>query len=491
MNIYTRKNSWKTFLFLFAAVIIIVTTWYTHNFIRKIAQEEKEAIEIWANAISKKAHLVNYTKKLFDELQEQERRSVSLWSEATKRFIESDDEADIKFYTEIISGNENIPVIVTDEQGLITARKNVTAEFDTVKYFTPSVRDSFTTYAPIIVNYYADLKNYIYYQNSKLFNQLKITLDDLVQSFLNEVVENSVSTPVVVLDSTKTHVITKGGKPDISDLKSLISSSNGPIIVEMPGYGTSYIYYQDSQLLTQLRYFPIILMLVIGLFLVIAYILFSISRKAEQNQVWAGMAKESAHQLGTPISSLIGWAEILREKPDTEMEATEMSKDIQRLQQVSERFSKIGSKPELKQTELNEIIENIISYMRRRSSLRITYEFLPEQKEILCRLNPLLFSWVLENLIKNALDAMDGTGKIIITTSIQGKRKVIDITDTGRGIPKAKFKTIFNPGYSTKSRGWGLGLSLARRIIVDYHRGKIFVKNSTPENGTTFRIMLR
>jgi signal transduction histidine kinase len=491
MNIYSRKNSWKIFLFIFAAFIILITVWYTHNFLRKLAQDEKAAVEIWANAISRKAHLVNYTTKLFDELQEQERRSVSMWSEATKRFIESDNQADIKFYTEIISGNKNIPVIVTDEEGNVTARKNVSGLFDTVSVFSPIVRDSFTSYEPIVVNYYANLKNYIYYQNSKLFSQLKHTLDDLVQSFLDEVVENSVSTPVVILDSTMTHVITLGGQPDTTDLEALIESSNGPIMVQMPSYGTSYIYYQDSSLLTQLRYFPLALFIIIGLFLVIAYVLFSISRKAEQNQVWAGMAKESAHQLGTPISSLIGWIEILREKPDSELEATEMGKDIIRLQQVSERFSKIGSRPELKEIDINLLTSEVVEYMKRRSSTRISYELSFEQAEMPCNLNPLLFEWVLENLIKNALDAMSGSGSIRISTGIMGKRKYMDVSDTGKGIPKGKFKTIFNPGFSTKSRGWGLGLSLARRIIVDYHKGKIFVKSSTPEQGTTFRILLK
>lgn len=491
MNIYSRKSSWKIFLFVLAALIILVTVWYTHIFLRKLAQDEKAAVEIWANAISRKAHLVNYTTKLFDELQEQERRSVSLWSEATKRFIESDNQEDIKFYTEIISGNKNIPVVVTNEEGMVTARKNVSGMFDTVSVFSPAVRDSFTSYEPIVVNYYADLKNYIYYQNSKLFSQLKHTLDDLVQSFLDEVVENSVSTPVVIVDSTRSHIITMGGKPDTTNLEALIESSNGPIMVQMPDFGTSYIYYQDSSLLTQLRYFPLALFVIIGLFLVIAYILFSISRKAEQNQVWAGMAKESAHQLGTPISSLIGWIEILREKPESELEAGEMGKDILRLQQVSERFSKIGSRPELKEVDINALSSEVVDYMKRRSSTRIKYELDFQDEELICSINPLLFEWVLENLIKNALDAMGGSGRIGLTTGVQGKHKFLEVSDTGKGIPKGKFKTIFNPGYSTKSRGWGLGLSLARRIIVDYHRGKIFVKSSSSEQGTTFRILLK
>ncbi len=499
MNIYTRKSGWKIFLFIFAVAIIIITVWGTHNFLRKISREEKAKIEIWANAISKKAHLVNYTKKLFDDLQEQERRSMKIWSEATKRFIETSDKDDIKFYTDIISGNDNIPVIVTNEDREVTGGKNLSPYFDTIKVLTTALRDSFTSYDPIVVNYYADFNNYIYYQNSKLFVQLKLNLDDLVKSFINEVVENSLSTPVMVLDSNRKNVIAFGGNIDTSRFSSIskikntltqMSSSNEPIVVDMPGYGTSYIYYDDSLLITELRFFPIILFIVIGLFLVISYIMFSISHKTKQNQVWAGMAKESAHQLGTPISSLLGWVEILKMKPESEMEASEMGKDIVRLQQVSERFSKIGSKPELQEDDINKLITKAISYMKRRSSNKIHYDFTTNQEVIMHKVNALLLSWVFENLMKNSLDAMGGLGKISVSSTLTNGVVVIDLSDSGKGIPKAKFKTIFNPGYSTKSRGWGLGLSLAKRIINQYHKGKIFVKSSSPEEGTTFRIIL-
>lgn len=500
MNIYTRKSGWKIFLFIFAVAIILVAVWGTHNFLNKISREEKAKVKIWAEAISRKAHLVNYTKKLFDDLQEQERKSMKIWSEATKRFIETDNKDDIKFYTDIISGNNNIPVIVTNEAMEKTGGKNLTPFFDTIKILTPELQDSFTSYDPIVVNYYADFNNYIFYQNSNLFVQLKHTLDDLVKSFLNEVVENSLSTPVMILDSNKQNIIAVGGNIDTSRISSpqkitetltMMSYSNEPIVVDMPGYGTSYIYYEDSLLLTELRYFPIILFIVISLFLVISYIMFSISRKAEQNQVWAGMAKESAHQLGTPISSLLGWVEILKMKPESEMEATEMGKDITRLQQVSERFSKIGSKPELKENDVNLLITNIISYMKRRSSNKIHYEFNTNKEEIIHKINPLLLSWVFENLIKNSLDAMNGNGKISVISNEMDGVVTIDISDSGKGIPKGKFKTIFNPGYSTKNRGWGLGLSLAKRIINQYHKGKIFVKSSSPEEGTVFRIVLK
>ena len=500
MNIYTRKSGWKIFLFIFAVAIILVTVWGTHNFLRKISRDEKVKIKIWAKAISKKAHLVNYTKELFDDLQEQERKSMKIWSEATKRFIDTDNKDDLKFYTDILSGNNNIPVIVTNEEMEKTGGKNLSSYFDTIKILTPELLDSFTSYEPIVVNYYADFNNYIYYQNSKLFVQLKHTLDDLVQSFLNEVVENSLSTPVMILDSNRNHLIAVGGNIDtlrinspkkIKETFTLMSYSNEPIVVDMPGYGTSYIYYEDSLLLTELRYFPIVLFMVIGLFLVISYIMFSISRKAEQNQVWAGMAKESAHQLGTPISSLLGWVEILKLKPESEMEASEMGKDIVRLQQVSERFSKIGSKPVLKDNDVNLLINKAISYMKRRSSNKIIYEFNTNKEVIIHRINPLLLSWVFENMMKNSLDAMDGSGTISVTSNEENGIVTIDLSDSGKGIHKSKFKTIFNPGYSTKNRGWGLGLSLAKRIISQYHKGKVFVKSSSPEEGTVFRIILK
>ncbi|OIO99737.1 MAG: hypothetical protein AUJ98_10310 [Bacteroidetes bacterium CG2_30_33_31] len=382
----------------------------------------------------------------------------------------------------------------------VTAKKNLSPFFDNIKILTPELRDSFTSFKPIIVNYYANFNNYIYYQNSRLYVQLKLTLDDLIKSFLNEVVENSISMPVVIMDSSRSKIIALGGSFDktiinnsskIDYIVAKMGNQNEPIVVDLPKYGRSLIYYEDSLLLTQLKYFPMILLIVIAIFLIISYFLFSVSRKAEQNQVWAGMAKESAHQLGTPISSLMGWIEILKMKPETQAEGNEMAKDIVRLQQVSERFSKIGSKPELRDNDINTLINSVLSYMKLRSSNKIHYEFDSQQTEIIHKVNPLLLSWVLENLIKNSLDAMDGNGTIKIESSIKNKHKIIDIIDSGKGIPKSKFKTIFNPGYSTKSRGWGLGLSLAKRIINDYHKSKIFVKSSSLEEGTTIRIVLK
>lgn len=253
-----------------------------------------------------------------------------------------------------------------------------------------------------------------------------------------------------------------------------------------------YIYYKDSILLTQLRYYPYFQLGVIGLFLFVAYLAFSASRKAEQNQVWVGMAKETAHQLGTPLSSLNAWVEILREKiPDNEM-TNEVEKDVQRLQTITERFSKIGSAPSLVSVNLLQVLENSINYIRSRSSEKVIFSIHNESKnEILVPLGVSLFEWVIENLCKNAIDAMDGTGSITITVSDQQQYAYIDIKDTGKGISKATQKTIFKPGYTTKSRGWGLGLSLSKRIVEEYHGGEIFVKNSEQNKGTTFRIVLK
>lgn len=501
MNIYARKSRWKLLLFLFATGIVVVTFWYTQSFLRKVTNQEKEKIEIWANAISRKAHLVNYTKSLFDNLQQQEKKSLDLYAKATRKVLEMDIESedDLGFYLEYISSNDNIPVIITDKDYVITASQNLDPFFSQITKLTPELIDSFTTFPPLKVYYYQKEFNYIFYQNSKLFVQLRNSLDVLVKSFLDEVTGNSLSAPVIITDSTFSSVVAFSGQIDSNMLKNksllktklkIMESSNEPIIVDIPGYGKNYIFYQESSLITQLRYFPIMLMVVIGIFLVVSYVLFSISRKAEQNQVWAGLAKESAHQLGTPISSLIGWIEMLKLNPETINEAVEMEKDIERLKQVSERFSKVGSKAEATVLDVNMLIGNVVKYMKSRSSNKINYHFEPSQ-DIQHRANSLLLSWVIENIIKNSLDAMGPSGEINISTEKIKKAVIIDISDTGKGIAKTNFKRVFKPGFTTKTRGWGLGLSLAKRIIEDYHNGKIFVKTSTIGEGTTFRIVMK
>jgi signal transduction histidine kinase len=271
-----------------------------------------------------------------------------------------------------------------------------------------------------------------------------------------------------------------------------MQTQNEPIEIEVADRGKNYIFYKDSYVLTQLRYFPYIQLVIIGIFLLVAYLIFSTSRRSEQNQVWVGLAKETAHQLGTPLSSMMAWVDYLESKGLDQETITELHKDVNRLKTITDRFSKIGSVPVLKPENIVSLIYQSVSYFKTRASQKILFSIdVPEETVIMVPLNYQLFDWVIENLIKNAIDAMTRSGNINIQVFEEGKHVFIDISDSGKGIPRNMFKTIFNPGYSSKQRGWGLGLSLSKRIIREYHRGKIFVKSSTLGKGSTFRIMLR
>ncbi len=275
----------------------------------------------------------------------------------------------------------------------------------------------------------------------------------------------------------------------LQKLEELKHTQNVIHINISPGVA-QHLYYEDSTLLKSLSYYPYIQVLVMLAFILVVYFAVLSTKKAEQNKVWVGLSKETAHQLGTPISSLMAWMELLPGMGvDPEM-VGEMDKDVKRLATIASRFSKIGSVPSLEPENLNDIVERSVSYMSTRisSRIRLTARIAPEPLNV--ELCAPLFEWVMENLIKNAVDAMEGHGSITVTTSRQGDRAIVEVTDTGKGIPRKHFKTIFNPGYTTKKRGWGLGLALAKRIIGQYHRGDIFVAASEPGKGTTFRISI-
>jgi len=276
-----------------------------------------------------------------------------------------------------------------------------------------------------------------------------------------------------------------------SGIKPLIpTAGDDPSIT---GQGYPKIYYKYSTLYTLIKWFPYVQVLLIGIFVFFGYLIFSSIRRAEQNRVWVGMSKETAHQLGTPISGIIGWLEYLKTisaPGDDQYEALmELEKDVKKLELIADRFSKIGSMPVLKRGDINAIIKNVIEYLKKRSPKNIEYSFSPGEN-VNANINDHLFSWVIENILRNALDAMQDKGKIHIETKRDGDKILIDITDTGKGIAPSHLKTVFKPGFSTKKRGWGLGLSLAKRIIKDYHKGKIFVLKSKVNEGTTFRIVL-
>lgn len=266
-----------------------------------------------------------------------------------------------------------------------------------------------------------------------------------------------------------------------------------PIIYTDPLNGkTDSYYYGSSRLLREVRYYPLVQLLIVALFLIYALYAMATRNRSVQNQLWAGMAKETAHQLGTPVTSLQGWVAMLKEDPNSEKMAVELAKDVDRLQLVSDRFSKIGSTPKLEEKDLLEQVGNVVDYIRRRSPEKVQFIVNAHQEtRIPVKISASLFDWVIENLLKNALDAMEGKGKISIDITRQEKQLQIDVTDSGKGISSANMGKVFKPGFTTKKRGWGLGLTLSKRIIEQYHKGQLFVKHSEPGKGTTFRIILK
>jgi signal transduction histidine kinase len=317
-------------------------------------------------------------------------------------------------------------------------------------------------------------------------------------TFLVDIINRNTSIPIIITNSTDSILENKNISYSEDNMDRVLlrelrkmKEENEPIVISITETQKQYLYYRDSVLLENLKYYPVIQFAVVFLFILIAYLAFNSSRNAEQNQVWVGMSKETAHQLGTPISSLMAWVELLKmQKIDPNL-IQEFEKDTQRLQKITERFSKIGSIPELIRTNVSETILSTVEYLKTRSSGKVKFVLdFDQNKGWEVPLNASLFSWVIENLCKNAIDAMNNSGTIQVSIIDKGNQIYIDVSDTGKGISKAYFKTVFQPGFTTKKRGWGLGLSLAKRIVENYHKGKIFLKQSEINKGTTFRIIL-
>ncbi len=381
MNIYEQKQRWKIFLFAGAILIGVGSLVYTNRLVKALSTQERNKIELWAEAI-----------RVLDRAEPEK--------------------SDLGFPLSVIENNTTVPVILTDSAGNIITYRNI--------------------------------------------DSLKVRRTGFLEAQIETMKEEHDS-----------------------------------IVINLTNGDKNFIYYKDSYLLTRLFYFPYIQLGVIMLFIVVSYFAFSSSRKAEQNKVWVGLSKETAHQLGTPTSSLFAWVELLKSGNNLPETIDELEKDVKRLEKITERFSKIGSKPSLIPSGLYNVLKNAIDYLQRRSSDKVKFELDIPESDIKVPLNESLFEWVIENVCKNAVDAMNGVGKIHISVKEQNKVIYLDITDSGKGIPKSKYKTIFKPGYTTKQRGWGLGLSLTRRIIEYYHDGKIFVLTSEINVGTTFRIILK
>ena len=353
-----------------------------------------------------------FTNRLAKSLAQEEQRKIELWAEATQRFVLADENTDIDFILSVIEGNTTIPVVVVDDKGNLLQSRNV----------SEPLRDKELFY-------------------KKLITRLKSEREAIVV--------------------------------DYGDMKQ-------------------YIYYDDSRLLTQLYYYPYVQIGVVVVFLLISFFAFLSSKNAEQNKVWVGLSKETAHQLGTPISSLLAWVALLKSRYQDDKLLPDMEKDVNRLRVIAERFSKIGSAPDLQVVSLNAALDNAVQYMSKRASQQVVIQTHYNIKdEVFIRLNIPLFEWVVENLCKNAIDAMTGKGSIDIYVTKLVDQLIIDFKDSGKGIERNNFKNVFKPGYTTKQRGWGLGLSLVKRIIENYHDGKIYVKHSELGKGTTFRIELK
>jgi signal transduction histidine kinase len=322
--------------------------------------------------------------------------------------------------------------------------------------------------------------------------------ETLYMNLVNMVISNNTSIPVILTDSTSAILsynniqVPRSNEDAYLNERLAQMKANGDVIdIHLGDNDMQYLYFSESILLKKLAWFPIIQLLVVSVFILVAYMAFSGARKAEQNQVWVGMAKETAHQLGTPTSSLLAWIDLLKLKTSDLPMIEEMGKDVSRLKTIADRFSKIGARPDLEPCDLYQVVSDMFGYLKLRSSSQITFVVdnqLPSNEFV--HLNLVLFEWVIENLSKNAMDAMEGKGTLTVRLYSLKKHVIMDVSDTGKGMPRSLFKTVFEPGFTTKKRGWGLGLTLVKRIVEQYHHGKIVVADSQMGKGTTFRVML-
>ncbi|MDR0798733.1 MAG: HAMP domain-containing histidine kinase [Dysgonamonadaceae bacterium] len=333
---------------------------------------------------------------------------------------------------------------------------------------------------------------------------LETTNPDVFNNYnelLTKLIQGNTTIPIILTDDAGQVIESRNIRLPKSDDQAFLQkkiksfkNQHKPIPIVIPISAdenwVQYVYYDDSTVLKQLQLFPFIQLGVMAIFVIVSFLALTGTQKAEQNKVWVGLSKETAHQLGTPISSLMAWVEYLKTKDMDPQLLDEMDKDVQRLSIIAERFSKIGSNPEPEPMDLQETIQQAVAYMQRRISSKVSITTHFPETPVCVWMNESLLGWTIENLIKNAVDAMDGQGQIRINAQIKGKKIILDIADTGKGIPKSKFKTVFQPGYTTKKRGWGLGLSLVKRIIESYRKGKIYVYKSESGKGTTFRIEL-
>ncbi|MBO6026128.1 MAG: HAMP domain-containing histidine kinase [Bacteroidales bacterium] len=499
MNLYTNKKRWKWALAVVALLIVGASLWYTNYLVKSIAEQETNQVKMWAAAMEQHAGMMKSTEEFFGKVSEQEQMRVDLLALAYRQVLDFSTNENTGIYLEIIKNNISIPLIITDNSGNIIFSNNLPDDQKDKKVFDAELKWAYSKFPPILIDPGVGQVQKLYYNQSLIYTELKAVLEGMIDHFLEEITLNAVGAPVIITNADGTKILSYGNLDSLQMQNAdyveyqlaMMRAENDPLEIDFMNTGKAYIYYRTSDLVEQMKYFPVIQIIVIALYLLIAYLLFSWAHRSEQNQVWAGMAKETAHQLGTPISSLMGWVELLKMQEEPFAGTDEMEKDIERLQIVTDRFSKIGSIPVLEPTDIIPVIRDTMEYLQRRFSKKFEFDIQLPEGPLVVPLVPSLFRWVLENLTKNAVDAMGDHGKITLDLAMNANEVIIDLSDTGKGISKSQIKQVFKPGYTSKKRGWGLGLSLAKRIIEEYHKGKIFVKSSVVGQGTTFRIVLR
>jgi len=501
MKMKSSKNkSWNWTLFSLATAVLFAMILYSNALIKNIKEEERRKVSVWADAITYKAELVSYMEKFFETIRIEEGKRATLLAKAMQKVLEASLNEDVPLlYVDIISSNSTIPSIETDKDGNINWTANADHDVLGLKHIN-ELGEKKSEYDSLILNYYKNNYNILYYKESKIYTNLRVTIDNLVESYFQEVVINNASVPVIITDCSMCDIIAYGMIDSVNihtkearqKLIKHFRSHHKPIRIELPHQGTCYVLYDESPILTQLRYYPVIQLIIVLIFIVAGYLILSFARRFEQNQVWVGMSKETAHQLGTPLSSLLAWSELLKEQGVDPTIMNEIDKDVHRLETIAQRFSKIGSEPELVTENIATVIEEFIAYLQSRISSKVVIKVnRNDVTDFNLPVNKYLFEWVIENICKNSVDAMNGNGVIIIDLLEDEKYFYVDITDTGKGIPSNEFKLVFQPGYTKKKRGWGLGLTLAKRIIQQYHKGKLFVLSSVIGRGTVMRIQFR
>lgn len=513
MNLYSNKQKWKIALLIVALLLVGASLFVSNQIVSKVGGQERIRAKQWADAIKKKVELVQLTNRTFTQLRDKEREKMELWVAASKEVANPVSFDHIsEFPMEIIKENVDIPVILLDGDGAISGYRNIGFDTTDLKQLFPELNgralaerfdDSLRKLAVVwqtknpsfTIEVYTDLFMTYVYDDSKKITRLEQERDSLFASFNRELIENEGSVPVLLINQETRSVVgsnlpeEKLKAANLSETIRQLARENDSLVIDFNNGLRNVLYVDSSPELKQLHYFPYIQFLIIGLFGFIGYLIFSTFRKAEQNKVWAGMAKETAHQLGTPLSSLMAWIQLLESQQVDPMILSEMEKDVYRLEKVTDRFSKIGSGAKLEVSDLGKTVEEVVNYLRLRISQKVVVELtIPEP--VVTQHNAPLIEWVVENICKNAVDAMEGKGKLVVSVSSSPEWAHIDIKDTGKGIPSNQWKTIFEPGFTTKQRGWGLGLSLVKRIVKEYHKGRVFVLDSQVGSGTTFRISI-